>query len=273
MSEIDFWRKYIFFPERELWVWPEDYNLKYEEVWFQATDRISLYGWWIPGGRFVVLFAHGNGGNISHRADIAARFYAQGFSVFLFDYRGYGKSKGKPTEKGTYKDAEGALQYLLEKFGIPVSRIVPVGESMGGAIVVDLCTRFNFRAAVLISCASSLSQVMCHLYPDRAWNRKFSGIYNSSMKISQAHSPMLIVHGDMDELVPFDQGKELFQRANFPKAFYRVRGASHNDIYEVGGEQLFKRIREFVKKPESLLSPRAKAVAHPARPNPKVHKM
>jgi fermentation-respiration switch protein FrsA (DUF1100 family) len=247
MSEIDFWRKYVFFPERELWVWPEDYGLKYEEVWFQATDQVSLYGWWIPRGRFAVLFAHGNGGNISHRVDVAARFYAQGFSIFLFDYRGYGKSKGKPTEKGTYKDAEGAFQYLHEKIGIPVSNIIPVGESMGGAIVVELCTRYNFRAAVLISCATSFSQVMSYLYPDRTWNRKFDGIYNSSMKMSKVNTPILIIHGDTDELVPFDQGKELFQRATFPKAFYRVRGASHNDIYERGGRRLFEHIRKFVQ--------------------------
>jgi len=242
---VDFWRKYVFFPERELWVWPEDYGLKYEEVWFQASDGVPLYGWWIPRGTSTLLFAHGNGGNISHRVDIAARFYAEGFSVFLFDYRGYGKSKGEPTEKGTYKDIGGAFQHLHQKLGIPVSRIVPVGESMGGAIVVELCTHYPFRAAVLISPAISLSQVISHLYPGHPINRKFAGIFDSSVRI-------LIIHGDTDELVPFKQGKELFQRANSPKAFYRVRGAGHNDLYETGGKELFKRIREFVDKPKQL---------------------
>lgn len=250
MVEIDFWRKYVFSPERELWVWPEDYGLKYEEVWFRASDGIPLYGWWIPKGRFVLLFLHGNAGNISHRVDIAAKFNAQGFSLLFFDYRGYGRSEGKPTERGTYKDAEGALQYLHGKRGIPFSRIVPVGESMGGSIVVELCTRHTFRAAVLISCASSLSQVMSRLYPGRPLHKKLAGIYDSSMKISKVHSPMLIIHGNRDELVPFEHGRELFQKANFPKAFYRVRGASHNDIYEVGGEELFKRIKAFVEKLE-----------------------
>jgi fermentation-respiration switch protein FrsA (DUF1100 family) len=198
------------------------------------------------------LFAHGNGGNISHRADIAARFYNEGFSIFLFDYRGYGKSKGEPTEKGTYKDGEGALQYLHEKLGIPLSRVVPIGESMGGAIVVELCMHYNFRGAVLISPALSLSQVLYHLFPDRPLNEKFAGIYDSSKKISRVHSPMLIVHGDRDELVPFKQGKELFRKANSPKVFYRVRGTGHNDIYEIGGKELFKRIREFVEKSKSL---------------------
>jgi uncharacterized protein len=246
MSEINFWRKYIFFPERELWVWPEDYGLKYEEVWFQALDGVLLYGWWIPRGRFALLFAHGNAGNISHRVDIAAKFYSQKFSVFLFDYRGYGKSKGEPTERGTYKDAEGALQYLNKKLGIPISRIVPIGESMGGAIIIELCTHYDFLAAVLISPALSLSQVMSHHYYDLALNKKFTGIYDASLKISKVHSPILIIHGDMDELVPFQQGKELFRMANYPKVFYRVRRAGHNDIYERGGESLFKRIREFI---------------------------
>ena len=240
------WRKYVFFPERELWWWPEDYGLKYEEVWFRASDGVLLYGWWIPGGRFVLLFAHGNGGNISHRADIAAKFYAEGFSVFLFDYRGYGKSEGEPTEKGTYKDAEGALEYLRKEVGIPISRIVPVGESLGGAVVVDVCTRYDFRAAVLISPSTRFSEVMSHLYPDRPLDEKFDGIYDSSRKISKIHSPVLIVHGDRDDLVPFKQGKALFEKANVPKAFYRVRGAGHNDIYEMGGKELFKRIKEFV---------------------------
>jgi hypothetical protein len=246
MSEIDFWRKYIFFPERELWVWPEDYGLEYEEVWFQASDRTLLYGWWIPRGRFTVLFAHGNGGNISHRVDIAAKFYDAGFSVFLFDYRGYGKSEGRPTEKGTYKDAEGATKYLQEKLGIPLSRTVAVGESMGGAVIVHLCTRYNFRTAVLISSATSLSQVMSHLFSDRPLNEKFAGVYDSSNKISRVHSPMMIIHGDVDELVPFTHGKELFLRANPPKVLYRVRSAGHNDVYEKGGKRLFERIREFV---------------------------
>jgi len=252
MEDIGFWRKYIFFPERELWVWPEDYALKYREVWFRASDGVLLYGWWIPKGEFTLLFAHGNGGNISHRVDIAARFYNEGFSVFLFDYRGYGKSKGEPTERGTYKDVEGALRYLHGKLGIPFSRIVPIGESMGGAIVVELCTHYDFRASVLISTATSLFQVMVHLFPDQPLNKTFMGIYDSSKKITKIHSPMLIIHGDQDELVPFEQGRELFQRANHPKVFYRIRGAGHNDIYEMGREKFFKRIRKFIENPKSM---------------------
>ena len=250
MGEIDFWRKYIFFPERELWVWPEDYGLKYEEVWFGASDRGLLYGWWIPGGKYTLLFAHGNAGNISHRVDIAAKFYQEGFSVFLFDYRGYGKSEGAPTERGTYKDAEGALKYVHERKGIPISRIVPVGESLGGAIVVELCTHYNFRAVVLISSATSLSKVMLHLYPGSNLYKKFDGIYDSLAKISKVRSPIMMIHGDIDELVPFKQGNELFQKANLPKVFYRVRGAGHNNVYDVGGGKLFRRIRDFVEKPE-----------------------
>jgi len=227
-------------------VWPEDYALKYKEVYFRAKDGVLLYGWWIPKGKMTVLFAHGNGGNISHRVDIAARFYREGFSVFLFDYRGYGKSKGDPTEKGTYKDAEGALQYLQEKLTIPASRIVSVGESMGGAIVVELSTRFSLRAAVLIACPTSLFAVRSYLSPGHPMNEKFAGIYDSSVKMAKIRSPVLIIHGDRDELVPFKQGKELFQKANSPKFFYRVRGACHNDVYERGGKRLFERIREFV---------------------------
>ena len=233
-------------------MWPEDYDLKYEEIWFQASDGIPLYGWWIPGGRYTLLFAHGNAGNISHWVDIAARFFVKEFSIFLFDYRGYGKSKGEPTEEGTYKDAEGALRHLRKKIGIPLSRIIPVGESMGGAIVVELCTHHKFHAVVLISSAISLSEVMLHLYSDRLLHKKFTGIYDSSIKISKVDSPILIVHGDADELVPFKQGQELFRRANYPKVFYRLQGAGHNDIYKKGGDELFERIREFVNKMESL---------------------
>lgn len=252
MAEINFWRKYVFFPERELWVWPEDYDLKYEEVWFPASDGVLLYGWWIPGGKHTLLFAHGNGGNISHRVDIAAWFYAVGFSVFLFDYRGYGKSQGNPTERGTYRDIEGAFRYLHDKLNIPASNVVLAGESMGAAVVIDLCTRHNFRAVVLISPALNFSQVMSHLYPDRPFEKKFADIYDSSIKMFEVHSPVLIVHGDKDELVPFEQGKALFRMANSPKAFHRVRGAIHNNIYEMGGKELFKRIREFVEKSKSL---------------------
>jgi uncharacterized protein len=245
---VSFWRKVVFFPERELWWWPEDYGLEYEEVWFRAPDGVLLYGWWIPGGRFVLLFAHGNGGNISYRVDIAAKLHAEGFSVLFFDYRGYGKSEGEPTERGTYKDAEGALGYLSKELGIPIPRIVPVGESMGAAVVVDVCTRYDFRAAVLISPSTRFCDVMSHLYPDRSLDKKFDDIYDSSRKISKIRSPVLIVHGDRDEWVPFKQGKELYEKASIPKAFYRVRGAGHNDVYEMGGKELFKRIGEFVRQ-------------------------
>jgi fermentation-respiration switch protein FrsA (DUF1100 family) len=254
MLEIDLWRKYIFFPERELWVWPEDYGIKYKEVCFPAADGVPLYGWWMPRGKFTLLFAHGNGGNISHRVDIAAKFHDEGFSIFLFDYRGYGKSEGKPNEKGTYKDAEGALRYLHGKLSIPLSRIVPIGESMGGAIVLKLCISYNFRAVVLISPSLSLSRVLSNLYPNLPLHEKFAGAYDSSKKISKVHSPILIVHGDTDELVPFTHGQELFQCANPPKLFYRVREAGHNDIYEVGGKTLFDRIKTFIHNPRAVCS-------------------
>jgi len=252
MSEIDLWRRYIFLPERELWFWPEDYGLKYEEVCFCASDGVPLYGWWMPGGKFTLLFAHGNGGNISDRVDIAAKFYDEGFSIFLFDYRGYGKSEGKPNERGTYKDAKGALHHLRKKLGIPLSRIVPVGESMGSAIVIELCVSYNFRAVVLISPPFSLSRTLSYLYPNLLLNEPFAGAYDSSKKISKVHSPILIVHGDIDDLVPFTHAEELFQRANPPKFFYRVRGAGHNDIYKVGGTTLFERIKTFIDNPRPV---------------------
>ena len=246
MVNHNFWRQYIFFPERELWWWPEDYGLKYKEVWFRTSDRIRLYGWWIPKGTHALLFAHGNGGNISYRVDIAAKFSKHGLSVFLFDYRGYGKSEGDPTEQGTYQDAEAALRYLRTKLKIPLSRIVPVGESMGGAIVIELCTHYDFPAAVLISPGVSLARIMSHLYPRHKLRNKFAGIYDSTEKISKVRSPIMIIHGDADELVPFGHGKELFRKAKTSKVFYRIRGAGHNDIYEVGGERFFRSIREFV---------------------------
>ena len=250
MSFLD--QMMVYFPERELIAKPSDVGLAYEDVSLTAADGTKLHGWHVPGeSRTTLLWLHGNAGNISHRVDnIAMLRRNTGLGVFIIDYRGYGRSEGKPSEKGLYMDAEAAFEHLTSDLGLdPVEDIVLFGRSLGVGVAVEMATRHRVRGVVLESGFTSVRE-MSNASGMGALSILFLPMidarYNSLSKIGSALSPVMVVHGDRDDIVPFEMAEKLFAAAPEPKRFYPIPGASHNDTYVAGGDAYFEALREFV---------------------------
>lgn len=210
----------------------------------RTSDGILLHAWWLPldGAKFATLFLHGNAGNITHRLDHADRIHEAGSAVLLLDYRGYGKSEGHPSEKGLYLDAEAAYDELL-RTGWQPQRIVLHGESLGTAVAVELATRKQCAGIILESPLMSIQDIAAGLIPwlGPALVRGF----DSRSRIARIHAPLLVIHGDRDEVVPFAQGRTLFEAAPQPKWFWPVRGGTHNELLYAAGEEYVPRLRAF----------------------------
>lgn len=242
-------RRALYYPDKKIEFTPESDGLKYEDVFFRASDGIGLHGWFIPAKQpfATILYCHGNAGNISHRIDIAKMFNERDMNFFIFDYRGFGKSKGSPSEKGTYLDALAAYDYLVTRKDIDPQRIVIFGKSLGATIAIDLATKV--KAGVLISESSFTStKDMAHaIYPYLPFWLFMSQKYNAYVKIEKVDIPILIIHSQNDEIVPFSQGQKLFAKATSPKEFYIMRGG-HNDAFYIYNQECMQRIVSFLKR-------------------------
>jgi fermentation-respiration switch protein FrsA (DUF1100 family) len=242
-----FERAFIFYPERQLHGSPSDDGMEYQDVTLQGLDGITVHGWFIPGlGKAVVLFFHGNGGNISHRIEKIRHLFYPEISSLMIDYHGYGKSHGKPSEEACYLDALTSWEYLVSGRHFEPNQIILFGESLGGAVAVDLATRKDVGAMILESTFPNIGLVANRFFPGLSvlLKRKF----DSLSKISGVHVPLLQLHGDQDDLVPYELGQRLFEAANRPKEFFTIKGAHHNDTYEIGGEAYFQAIHEFINR-------------------------
>jgi fermentation-respiration switch protein FrsA (DUF1100 family) len=212
---------------------PDDWQppgLRYEEVDFNSADGTQLYGWYCPveKPRAFVLYCHGNGGNITYlHHDLRMLTERLNVAVFAFDYRGYGRSEGTPSERGILADARAARHWLAERGQIPEEQIVLYGRSLGGAVAVDLASRDGARGLVLESTFTSLPAVANDVLPLWPGLLMYSR-YNSLKKIGDYHGPLLYAHGDADGLVSYAQGERLFAAANEPKQFVQIEGADHN---------------------------------------------
>ncbi len=246
-------RFFLYFPERELAATPSEAGLAYEDVSFTAEDGINLHGWFVPGrGDVTWLWFHGNAGNISSRLGNLKQLHdSLGVNVFLFDYRGYGQSQGTPSEKGIYLDAEAALAYLNSREDVRSDRIVYFGRSLGGAVAVDLAGHRPAYGLILESPFPSISFVARQAYPVLpSWfvRRILRARYDALSKIAGVAVPLLILHGDRDDVVPLDAGRQLFEAAREPKQFYVIPGAGHNDTYIVGGQPYFALLASFLEQ-------------------------
>jgi len=222
----------IFFPAR----FPEgDWEppgLRFEDAWFQAADGTRLHGWYVPHSapRARVLFCHGNAGNVSHRAGIVQMLqHHTGVAVLVFDYRGYGRSEGKPHEPGILADARAARAWLARRENIPESEIVLMGESLGGAVAVELAATDGARALILENTFSSLPDVAAHYYPWLPVRRLLRTRLDAAARIAAYHGPLLQSHGDADTIIPIEFGRRLFEAAHQPKQFLTLPGLDHND--------------------------------------------
>lgn len=227
-----FQSRLVYYPEvgREVAVTPQSYGLPFDPVEIRTSDGETLAAWWVPAAdaRGTVLLFHGNAGNISHRLDYLLMFHRLRYSTLIVDYRGYGRSTGRPSEEGTYRDAEAAWDYLRGARQVTPRDLVVAGESLGGAVATWLAARTGPRAVLLFSTFTSVTDLGAEVYwflPVRLMSRIG---YDNLANMRQIRAPVFIAHSRDDDIVPFAHGKRLFEAAGEPKAFVEMRGG-HNE--------------------------------------------
>jgi len=223
---------FIFFPLK----YPngdwEPVRIEIEDARFRADDGTKLHGWYVhhDDPRVVILFCHGNAGNITHRAETLRVLHdVVGASVMIFDYRGYGRSEGSPNERGILADGRAARTWLAKRAKVDESDIVILGRSLGGAVAVDLAAELPPRALVLESTFPSVPDMAAHHYSWFPVRFLLRTKLNSMSKISKYHGPLLQSHSVLDSIVPYEMGRRLFEAANEPKQFFKMADRDHND--------------------------------------------
>jgi fermentation-respiration switch protein FrsA (DUF1100 family) len=241
----------IYYPNvagRNLSATPQQIGLAFEDVELVTQDKVRLHGWFIPSddARGTVLFFHGNAGNISHRLDSIAIFNRMNLDVFIIDYRGYGQSQGRVTEKGTYRDAAAAWSYLTATRGIDANRIIVFGRSLGASIAAWLASRHRPAALILESSFSSVPSMAQRLYPflPVKWLSTFR--YDTRQYVSNVNCPLLVVHSKTDEIIPYAEGRLVFDAAPDAKRFLDIRGG-HNDGFFVTGQAYVDGLSTFIE--------------------------
>ncbi|KIX15866.1 lysophospholipase [Dethiosulfatarculus sandiegensis] len=239
---------FVFFPDKQLIGTPNDLEMDYRNLWITVEKEKIIHAWWVPAPDpgAVVLFCHGNAGNISHRLDNLAGLYRLGLSVLIFDYRGYGKSRGSASEEALYADARAACARAGELARQAAVPLVVFGRSLGGAAAVGLVEEPGISGMILESTFTNLAdmaKVQYHLPWTGSW---LAGRFNSLDRIKNARTPLLFIHGNQDYIVPFELGKRLFQAAPEPKEFIAIEGAGHNDTIETAGQAYYEKLAQFI---------------------------
>lgn len=236
-------------PSRAVAMSPGEAGLPYESVTLLTSDNVKLDGWFIPApqSRGVVLFFHGNAGNISHRLDTLLLLNKLGLSTFIFDYRGYGRSQGKPSEQGMYRDAEAAWQDLTQERSVPPQQIILFGRSLGAAVAAHLATLHTPGALIMESCFTSVPDIAADVYPFLPARLLSRLHFNAREKLANVACPVLIAHSSNDEIIPYKHGRALYAAAKEPKHFLELRGG-HNDGFLITGKAYRDGIDSFLRE-------------------------
>ncbi|HEU4684261.1 MAG TPA: alpha/beta hydrolase [Nitrospira sp.] len=230
--------------------WRAASGLPLEDIWLPSTDGQKLFGWYVegPADHPVILWCHGNAGNIIHRLDNMRRLVRSGFSLFIFDYRGYGRSRGRPSEEGLYDDAGLAYEYLTGTRRIRPERLIIFGRSLGAAVAGDLAARKPSAGLVLESCFPSIEAVAKFHYGGLPLHWLLSAKFRLIDRLPQLSLPKLFIHGSLDDIIPLQLGRAVFDAAKPPKSLYVIAGANHNNTYQVGGPDYFRRFAGFANE-------------------------
>ena len=242
----------IFFPIRHLDGTPKHYQLDYEEVYFSALDNTRLHGWFVPSlnpkSNTVLLWFHGNAGNISHRLENLALLHRHlDISIFIFDYREFGLSDGYISKAGTFLDARGAWNYLVDERGTDPSDILLFGRSLGTALAVNLASTESCLGVVLEAVFTSSYDMLKRYFFGTIPPELLESSYDNLAKINLIRSPLLFIHGEFDEAIPMEMAQRVYQAAIASKRFYLVPGSGHNDTYVTGGSEYFRQWQVFME--------------------------
>jgi hypothetical protein len=245
-----FEHRQIYKPNRALEASGLELGRPMEEVWLQTSDGVRLHGWFFPADKLssrahqVLLLCHGNAGNIGHRLHWAKAWLELGLNVFVFDYRGYGRSDGRPGEAGTYLDAQAAWQWLRAK-GFAAVNIIVLGKSLGGGVASELALREPVGALILQSTFTSIPDIGSELYRWLPVRRLHSIHYDTIHRLPRIKAPVLVAHGRRDDLIGFHHAEKNFQAANKPKMLLEIAG-DHVSTIEDGREEYLKGLERFL---------------------------
>lgn len=223
----------IFYPMPRLEQTPANWGLEYQDVVINTEDDVQLHGWYIPQPQsdHVLLFFHGNAGNISHRRESIEIFHRLGLNVLIIDYRGYGRSQGKPSEQGFYLDADASWRFLTEKKGFAPKQIIIFGRSLGGTVAARLAAGVQSRGLILESTMSSARDFARQVFMVLSRLVFIRYEFNTVAYVRHVNAPVLVLHSPDDEIMPFNLGEKVFEAANQPKQFVRMRGDHNSGFY------------------------------------------
>jgi hypothetical protein len=244
-----FQRSKIFLPDRYpdgFWD-PTSFGLPAEDVWLHAADGVELHGWWIPHpkARGVILYCHGNTGSIAQRIGVLSHLRRLRVHVFAFDYRGYGRSAGEPSEEGLYLDVRAAYDHLVGPLAQPAETVILFGHSLGGAVAVDCALDRPLAGLVVQASFTHIRDAAKAFYPQFPIHLAARHQFVSIEKVPKLEIPKLFIHGRSDETVPFELGERLYEAASEPKEFLPIPRAGHNDLHRHGGRAYLRRLSRF----------------------------
>ncbi len=234
-------------PSRKLTASPVDIGLDYSPVTIKTSDGVTIHGWFVAAQpeKGTLLFFHGNAGNISHRLDSIKIFHDLGLSTYIIDYRGYGQSQGVISEQGSYLDAEAAWDYLTQTRKIPAEQIIVFGRSLGAAIAAHIAANHLPGALILESAFTSVPDMAARLYPVLPVRLLSRFQYNTKKMLGSVSCPVLIIHSPDDEIIPFENGLQLYDSARQPKELLRIRGG-HNEGFLVSSSMYSDGLSKFI---------------------------
>jgi len=241
----------IFFPDKAFYQTPEEYGFDWEDVYLQTSDEVKIHGWYLtaPNQKGAIIFYHGNAGNISYRLFKSKGWIDRGISVFLVDYRGFGKSEGKiKGAQDLLRDGQAALDWTVQTKDLPLSKIILYGESIGSFPALKLGSDNKVGAVILEAAATSLHDLARLHYPfvPKVILNDFA--MPNDEQIKDLKAPLFILHGTRDEICPYKMGQALYELAPEPKEMFSIEGGMHNDLPMVGGEDFIEKPYRFVSR-------------------------
>lgn len=262
-----FGRQYFYAPAAVITATPDEINLPYDSVGMATSDGFAIRGWFVPAppedsppaakaAPPVLLFFHGGKGNMSNQLDKLRLFHEMGLDVFIIDYRGYGQSRGTPTERGLYDDALTAYFHLTETRGVPADRIFIFGEGLGAAVAIELASKVRSAGLITEAATASVAEKIEDDWPLIPWRKLLGDEFDAIAIIRDVNVPILMIHSVDDEVIPVTDSQRLFSVAREPKQFIEIKGP-HEEAFMKSFDLYFDKIADFVE--EHCPQPRAAA--------------